>query len=47
MSGADIGRPELEDKPPLLGSWKAIYMVVIGNLFFFVGLFYLLTRLYE
>ena len=37
-------RPELDDVPPLLGSWRNIYFVVLGTLFALVLLFWLLTR---
>ncbi|MFT2010181.1 hypothetical protein ACMA1I_16015 [Pontibacter sp. 13R65] len=34
------------DRPPILGSWKRIYMLVLGNLAFMILVFYLITRLY-
>jgi hypothetical protein len=40
-------RPELrgdEDPPPLLGTWRAIYLLVLGELAVLVVAFYLLTR---
>jgi len=33
--------------PPILGSWKKLYLLVIGNLFVLILLFYLLTRNYS
>ncbi len=33
-----------EEPPPLLGSWRNLYLVVIGNLGLTVLLFWLLTR---
>jgi hypothetical protein len=32
-----------EDPPPLLGSWRAIYAVVIGELAALVAVFYAIT----
>lgn len=29
-----------EEKPPILGSWKKIYLVVLLNLFILIVLFY-------
>lgn len=40
-------RPELDETPPLLGSWRNIYLVVLGNLALLVVLFWLLTRAYR
>lgn len=40
-------RPELDDTPPLLGSWRNIYAVVLGNLAVLVLLFWLITRVYS
>ena len=36
-----------EEPPPLLGSWRALYLVVIGSLALWVGLGWLLTRVYR
>lgn len=38
---------QLDDKPPLLGSWRNIYAVVIGTLVVVVALFTVLTKVYE
>ena len=38
---------ENEKLPPILGSWKKLYLLVIGNLFVLILLFYLLTRSYS
>lgn len=35
------------DKPPLLGSWKSLYLLVLGNLVFLIVLFYIITKFYE
>jgi len=40
-------RPELDDAPPILGSWRNIYIVVLGTLAVLVVLFALLTRAYS
>ncbi|WP_347158148.1 hypothetical protein [Pontibacter chitinilyticus] len=34
------------EKPPFFKSWSGMYWLVLGNLAFLVGLFYLITRLY-
>jgi hypothetical protein len=39
-------RPELDDAPPLLGSWRNIYLLVLGTLALLVALFWALTRAY-
>ncbi len=46
MTEESEARPELDDRPPLLGSWRNIYLVVLANLGLLVVLFYVLTRLY-
>ena len=33
-----------EDPPPLLGTWRRLYLVVIGWLFFLILAFYLFAR---
>ncbi len=40
-------RPELHDAPPLLGSWRNIYLLVLGNLALLIALFWALTRAYS
>lgn len=37
---------ELDDKPPLLGSWRNVYAVVLGVLVFVVALFAIVTEVY-
>jgi hypothetical protein len=37
-------RPEMDDAPPVLGSWRNIYLFVLGTLAVLVLLFWLLTR---
>lgn len=39
-------RPEMDETPPLLGSWRNIYLFVLGSLVLFVALFWALTRAY-
>ncbi|WP_187270173.1 hypothetical protein [Pontibacter qinzhouensis] len=34
------------DRPPILGSWKRIYALVLGNLVATILIFYLITRFY-
>jgi hypothetical protein len=38
------GSVEPEDPPPLLGSWRNLYWLVVGELGLLVLLFYALTR---
>lgn len=38
---------DLEDPPPLLGSWRNLYLLVIGNLVFLIGVFWLVTEAYR
>lgn len=37
----------LEERPPLLGSWRNLYLVVLGNLALLILLFWLFTRIYS
>lgn len=39
-------RPELDDAPPVLGSWRNIYLFVLGSLVLLVALLWALTRVY-
>lgn len=34
----------MDEKPPFFKSWRAIYWLLIGNLLFFILLFYGFTR---
>ena len=36
-----------EEPPPLLGSWRNLYLLVLGNFALLVLLFWLLTRTYS
>lgn len=36
-----------DDRPPLLGSWRNLYLVVIGTLATLVTVFWWLTRTYS
>jgi len=38
---------DLEEKPPLLGSWRNVYAVVLGTLLVLVAVFYAITRAYS
>lgn len=40
-------RPEMDDAPPLLGSWRNIYLVVLGTFVLLVALFWALTEAYS
>jgi hypothetical protein len=42
----DPDRPELEDAPPVLGSWRNVYGVVLGTLVVLVALFWALAKAY-
>lgn len=37
-------RPEMDDAPPLLGSWRNLYAATLGTLAVLVLLFWLLTE---
>jgi hypothetical protein len=37
----------MDDAPPLLGSWRNIYLVVLGTFVLFVALFWALTKAYS
>ena len=39
-------RPELDDRPPILGSWRNIYAVVIGTLIALIVAFTIVTKVY-
>lgn len=43
---APAPRPELDDAPPLLGSWRNIYLLVLGTFVLFVAVFWALTKVY-
>lgn len=38
--------PELDDRPPVLGSWRNIYAVVLGTLALLVVVFWIITEVY-
>lgn len=40
-------RPELDERPPLLGAWRNIYLVVLGNLAALIVLFWAITRAFN
>lgn len=37
---------ELDDRPPVLGSWRNIYVVVLGILVVVIALFTVITGVY-
>lgn len=39
-------RADLDETPPLLGSWRNLYLLVLGSQGVVVLVFYLVTRLY-
>lgn len=39
-------RPEMRDKPPLLGSWRRLYAAEIGLLVLFILALWLITTQY-
>ncbi|MEQ1506742.1 MAG: hypothetical protein ABMB14_31230 [Myxococcota bacterium] len=39
--------PGDEEPPPLLGSWRNLYLAVLGNLAAMVALMWLLTRVWS
>ncbi|AEI65000.1 hypothetical protein [Corallococcus macrosporus] len=43
---APAHRPELDDAPPLLGSWRNIYILVMATFVVFVAVFWMLTEVY-
>ncbi|QRN94728.1 hypothetical protein JRI60_37265 [Archangium violaceum] len=47
ISNTSKPRPQLDDAPPLLGSWRNIYFFVLGSLAVFIALFWALTRAYS
>ena len=42
-----MSTPEQDPPPPLLGSWRNLYALVLGNLAFLVLLFWWLTWSYS
>ena len=43
----DGPRADLDATPPLLGSWRNLYLLVVGSQAVVALLFYLVTRVYE
>lgn len=39
--------PDGEEQPPIGGSWRVLYAVVIGNLALLILLFYAFTRAFS
>ena len=43
-----LGRNETEEEPPpVLKSWKNLYLVVLGNLLFWIALFTIFTWMFQ
>lgn len=38
---------EQEEKPPILGTWRNVYALVIGALIFLMLVFYLFTQYFK
>lgn len=36
-----------EGKPPLVSSWRNLYIIVLGNLVVLIALFYAFTKAFE
>lgn len=43
---SQVPSPTVEEPPPLLGSWRALYAVVLGELALCIVLFYLFGRVF-
>ena len=39
--------PDDEEKPPIGGSWRVLYAIVIGNLALLILLFYVFTKAFS
>jgi hypothetical protein len=44
---ADKPKDIMDDRPPFLGSWNKIYLLVFGELVFLVVLFYFFTKAFS
>jgi hypothetical protein len=47
MSDEQSKSDELDDTPPILGSWRNIHLAVLGSLATVVVLLFLLTKVYQ
>lgn len=36
-----------QEKPPILSSWKQLYIIVLLNLAFLIAIFYLFTKAFD
>ncbi len=43
---SDVRSPSEQEPPPLLGSWRALYAVVLGELALCIALFWLFGRVF-
>jgi len=46
MSAPEEKRPELDDAPPLLGTWRNIYLAVVGALTLYILGLWLFGKVY-
>jgi hypothetical protein len=42
-----MNEKEQSSAPPLLGSWRRLYMTVLANLIFWLVVFYIFRRIFE
>ena len=47
MTKTDKQLQREDHTPPILGSWRKLYLLVLGNLALLIAVFYLLTKYYE
>ncbi len=47
MTNPPEPRPEMDDAPPILGSWRNIYLLLLGTLALLIALFGAITRIYS
>ena len=47
MEHMNFDSADTEGKPPFLGSWKSLYVVVLLNLFALVILFYFFSKAFQ
>lgn len=40
-------KTDQDDQPPILGTWKNVYVFVLGNLIVLISLLYLFTKYYS
>jgi hypothetical protein len=47
MEHMNFDSANTEEKPPFLGSWKSLYVVVLFNLIVLVTLFYFFSKAFQ